>query len=226
MRRSDRGSRRSRPRCGRRRSGGRRRSAWSRAGSARSGRGSARASSRRRRRSPKRTRAAGPATGRSSRKARSEALSVLGGKNSKLKVVGRVWKMSWMCMVVVESHVGLDADLRASRFSGYQIHDRAGSGRPDRQPDRAPAGDGALAGGFGRRDRGGCRGGRDADLGADRSQGAVSHRGRRARQTRRPCWIRRWLRSTHCDRGTICISSRSICSGVFRASSPAAAPAA
>ena len=29
--------------------------------------------------------------------------SVLGGKNSKLNVVGRVWKMSWMCMVVGKS---------------------------------------------------------------------------------------------------------------------------
>ena len=41
----------------------------------------------------------------------------------------------------------------------------------------------------------------------------VSQRGRRARHTRRPCWIRRWLRSTHWRRGITSISSRSIRSG-------------
>src|SRR5262245_30191555 len=38
-------------------------------------------------------------------------------------------------------------------------------------------------------------------------------RGRIATQTRRPCSIRRWLRSTQCFRGTSTIKSRSIAAG-------------
>ena len=47
-----------------------------------------------------------------------------------------------------------------------------------------------------------------------------SQRGRRATHTRRPWWIKRWLKSTHWERGTISINSRSICSGAVFDANP------
>src|SRR5256886_17167220 len=61
------------------------------------------------------------------------------------------------------------------------------------------------------------------ELGHHRFTTQISHLGRRAMQTRRPCWISVWENQVHWSRGTSVIRSRSIFTGSFscvRPSSP------
>ncbi len=105
---------------------------------------------------------------------------------------------------------------RKAELLGTRIHDRGRSGRPALS-QRASRRRGRLGSAGGARALPGRPSPwrRPRPWGRSRQASRSRTCGRRARQTRRPCWIRRWLRSTHSDGGTTCISSRSICSGVL-----------